>query len=179
MTRLGLGLFYHDQVNQSVVLYRLHFRSLVVGMEIFSFLLIRIILSIRLINQGSNPNVQPHMQWVWSTRLDSRPKYPCTCLIISLMLTKYTPTTPGEAQLTMCNPDSAQTRDLILSAPMPPKCGMPYQQPSRHANPLSPSKTLSRGTYVWLQFETGLCKKYDSPSLPLFPPLYIFLFPPL
>ena len=53
---------------------------------------------------------------------------------------------------------------------MPRKCGMPYQQSLRHANPLTPSKPLSKGTYGWLRFETGLRKKIRFPQPPPFPP---------
>ena len=79
-------------------------------------------------------------QWVWSTRSVTPPRYPCTCLNTSLMLMKFTPITPEEVQQTMSNPDLAPTRDKIHSAPMPPKCGTPYQLSLRHANPLTPSK---------------------------------------
>jgi len=101
----------------------------------------------------------------------------CNCPITSLMSTKSTPTIPEGVQRIMFNPDSAQTRDLIPSAPMPPKCGMPYQLSLRHVNPLTPSKQLSRVTYGWLQFETDICKNLNPSLTPVSPHCMLVLFP--
>ena len=70
-----------------------------------------------------------------------------TCQNSSSMSTKSTITTPEGVQQTTCNTDSAQRGDSINFTPMPLKCGMPYQQPLRHVNPLTPSEPLSKSTY--------------------------------